>query len=70
MKEKANMFIQGLNNEFGNILQKVRLFFLRFFQWALIRPNKNISAVRVTCQKKLGRVGREFFFFFQEFFLY
>ena len=31
MKEKANMFIQGLNNEFGNILQKVRLFFLRFF---------------------------------------
>ena len=30
-------------------------------------PNKNISAVRVTCQKKLGRVGRENFFF-QEFF--
>ena len=25
----------------------------------LIRPNKNISVVRVTCQKKLGRVGRE-----------
>ena len=22
-----------------------------------VRPNKNISAVRVTCQKKLGRVG-------------
>ena len=31
------------------------------------RPNKNISVVRVTCQKKLGRVGREIFFF-QEFF--
>ena len=28
-----------------------------------IRPNKNISVVRVTCQKKLGRVGREIFFF-------
>ena len=26
MKEKANMFIQRLNKEFGNILQKVRLF--------------------------------------------
>ena len=25
------MFIQGLNNKFGNILQKVRSFFLRFF---------------------------------------
>ena len=25
----------------------------------IIRPNKNISVVRVTCQKKLGRVGRE-----------
>ena len=34
-----------------------------------IGPNKNISVVRVTCQKKLGRVGREIFFF-QEFFLY
>ena len=28
----------------------------------LTRPNKNISVVRVTCQKKLGRVGRKFFF--------
>ena len=33
----------------------------------IVRPNKNISGVRVTCQKKLGRVGREIFFF-QEFF--
>ena len=36
----------------------------------MMRPNKNISVVRVTCQKKLGRVGREIFFFFQDFFLY
>ena len=28
----------------------------------LVRPNKSVSAVRVTCHKKLGRVGREFFF--------
>ena len=35
----------------------------------LMRPKKNISVVRVTCQKKLGRVGREIFFFL-EFFLY
>ena len=35
----------------------------------IIRPNKNICAVRVTCQKKLGRVGREIIFF-QELFLY
>ena len=30
---------------------------------AILRPNKNISVVRVTCQKKLSRVGREIFFF-------
>ena len=35
----------------------------------ILRPNKNISVVRVTCQKKLGRVGREKKFF-QDFFLY
>ena len=29
----------------------------------LLGQIKNISAVRVTCQKKLGRVGRENFFF-------
>ena len=28
------------------------------------------SVVRVTCQKKLGRIGREIYFFFQDFFLY
>ena len=33
-----------------------------------LRPNKNISVVRVTCQKKLGRVGREIFIFFKNFF--
>ena len=36
---------------------------------AALRPKKNISVVRVPCQKKLGRVGREFFFF-KNFFLY
>ena len=35
----------------------------------MLRPNKNISAVRVTCQKKLGRVGREIFFFSRIFFI-
>ena len=39
--------------------------------WDLVgnRPNENISAVRVTCQKKLGRVGREIFFFSRIFFI-
>ena len=35
----------------------------------VIWPNKNISVVRVTCQKKLGRVGREIFFFLRIFFI-
>ena len=35
----------------------------------LLRPNKNISVVRVTCQKKLGRVDRDFFFFSRIFFI-
>ena len=30
-RKSKNMFIQGLNNKFGNILLKIRLFFLHFF---------------------------------------
>ena len=33
------------------------------FSFVFLRPNKNISVVRLTCQKKQGRVGREIFFF-------
>ena len=29
-----------------------------------LRPNKNLCMFSVTCQKKIGRVGRDFFFFF------
>ena len=41
---------------------------LLVFTLVCIRPNKNISVVRVTCQKKLGRVGREIFVFSRFFF--
>ena len=37
MKIKTNMFFWRLNNEFANILQKVRLFCPIVFQWAFIR---------------------------------
>ena len=29
-----------------------------------LRPNKKICLVPVTCPKKVGRVGREFFLFY------
>ena len=37
MKIKTNMFFWRLNNEFANILQKVRSFCPIVFQWAFIR---------------------------------
>ena len=37
MKIKTNMFFWQLNNEFANILQKVRSFCLIVLQWAFIR---------------------------------
>ena len=36
MKIKTNMFFWRLNNEFANILQKVRSFCPIVFQWAFI----------------------------------
>ena len=37
MKIKTNMFFWRLNNDFANILQKVRSFAPLFFQWVFIR---------------------------------
>ena len=37
MKIKTNMFFWRLNNDFANILQKVRSFHPIVFQWAFIR---------------------------------
>ena len=37
MKIKTNMFFWRLNNEFANILQKLRSFCSIVFQWAFIR---------------------------------
>ena len=37
MKIKSNMFFWRLNNDFANILQKVRSFAPLFFQWVFIR---------------------------------
>ena len=35
-----------------------------------LRPNKKLRVFSVTCQKKIGRVGTDFFFFFFFFFYF
>ena len=35
-----------------------------------VRPNKNICLVPVTCPPKIGRVGRDFFFFYFSFYYF
>ena len=40
------------------------MFHARSTSYNLIRPKKNICVFTVTCQKNLGSVGRDIFFFF------
>ena len=42
--------------------RSVQPFFSRFSHVCLVGPNNKICVFRVTTPKKLGRVGRDFFF--------